>query len=202
MFLAIGFGVAIILVMVTKLNQHALPGTASLYQGPGETNLDLSSPDNTLYLDLKDGRVTIQMRPDLAPLHVARIKELVRQGFYDGLSFHRVLDGFMAQGGDPLGTGMGGSDVHLKGEFSKEKFVRGVVGMGRAQGVDSADTQFFLMLGEGRWLDKKYTIWGQVTDGMDFVDAIKKGDSKANGKVDGEPDIIVRMQISSDAANN
>lgn len=202
MFAAIAFGVAIVLVMVTKLNPHVLPGTASLYEGPAETNLDLNSPDNTLYLDLKGGRVTIQMRPDLAPLHVARMKELVRQGFYDGLTFHRVLDGFMAQGGDPDGTGMGGSGVHLKGEFSKEKFVRGVVGMGRAQSVDSADSQFYIMLGDGRWLDKKYTIWGQVTDGMAFVDAIKKGDRKANGKIDGEADTIVRMQIAGDAAKN
>lgn len=195
--LVLGFVIA---VMALLLNQQPLPKGGTVYQGPGETNLDLSSPDNTLFLDLKDGRVVIQMRPDLAPLHVARIKELVRQGFYDGLTFHRVMDGFMAQGGDPDGTGMGGSGQHLPGEFSSEHFVRGKVGMGRAQNINSADSQFFLMLGGGRWLDKKYTIWGEVTEGMAFVDAIKKGDKHSNGKIDGEPDKIVRMQIAADAA--
>lgn len=192
----------VIAVMALLLNQQPLPKGATLYQGPGETNLDLNSPDNTLYLDLKDGRVVIQMRPDLAPLHVARIKELARQGFYDGLAFHRVMDGFMAQGGDPDGTGMGGSGQNLPAEFSSEKFVRGVVGMGRAQNINSADSQFFLMLGEGRWLDKKYTIWGKVIDGMAFVDTIKKGDSQSNGKIDGEPDKIVRMHIAADVAKD
>lgn len=188
-----------VFAIINKMNSSRLPEGSALYEGPGETNLDLSSPDNTLYLDLKDGRVTIRLRPDLAPKHVARIKDLVRQGFYDGLTFHRVMDGFMAQTGDPQGTGQGGSGVNLGAEFSSEKFVRGVVGMARAGHVDSADSQFFIMLGDGRWLDNQYTIWGEVTDGMEHVDAIKKGDSNANGKVAGEPDKIVKMQLASDA---
>jgi len=171
---------------------------ANLYQGSGETNLDLSSPDNILLLDLAQGQVVIQMRPDLAPRHVARIKELVRQGFYDGVVFHRVLQGFMAQTGDPLGTGMGGSGIKLAGEFSQQKFVRGVVGMARSQGNDSADSQFFIMLGDGRWLDGEYTVWGQVLDGMDAVSALKLGDRAQNGKIDGTPDKVLRMRIKSD----
>jgi len=175
--------------------------SASVYQGAGESNLDLSSADNTLYLDLPAGRVVIGMRPDLAPKHVARIKELVRQGYYDGLTFHRVIEDFMAQGGDPLGTGAGGSGIKIPGEFSSEKFVRGVVGMARSRDIDSADSQFYIMLGNGRWLDGKYTVWGQVLEGMEFVDALKKGSTNANGKISGEPDKIVRMQIKSDAVD-
>lgn len=173
--------------------------SASVYQGAGESNLDLNSADNVLFLDLPAGRVEIQMRPDLAPKHVARIKELVRQGYYDGLTFHRVIEGFMAQGGDPLGTGAGGSGVKIPGEFSSEKFKRGVVGMARSRDVDSADSQFYIMLGNGRWLDGKYTVWGHVNKGMEFVDALKKGDKNMNGKISGEPDKIVRMQIKADA---
>ncbi|MFC1674016.1 peptidylprolyl isomerase [Pseudomonadota bacterium] len=169
-----------------------------MYDGTGETNLDLDSPDNTLYLDLKDGRVVIQLRPDLAPIHVQRIKELVRQGFYDGLTFHRVIDGFMAQGGDPDGTGRGGTGLNLPGEFSKEKFKRAAVGMARAASVNSGDSQFFIMLDDARHLDNQYTVWGQVTEGMEFVDNIKKGQP---GKMAGAPDTIVRMQIAGDTAN-
>ncbi|MEI9985981.1 MAG: peptidylprolyl isomerase [Aliidongia sp.] len=153
--------------------------------------------ENTLYLDLPAGRVVIQMRPDLAPNHVKRIKELVRRGFYDGLVFHRVIDGFMAQGGDPTGTGAGGTGQHLKAEFSAEHHVRGVVSMARAGSPDSADCQFFIMLGENSSLDGKYTIWGQVVSGMEYVDAIKKGDPGDNGKV-ADPTHIVRMQIAAD----
>lgn len=171
----------------------------SVYQGTGETNLDLTSPDNTLYLDLKDGRVVIQMRPDLAPKHVQRIKELVRQGYYDGLTFHRVIEDFMAQGGDPQGTGAGGSGVKIPGEFSKEKFDVGIVGMARSRDVDSADSQFFIMLGNGSWLNGKYTVWGEVVEGMNHVHAIQKGDSNMNGKILGVPDKIIRMQIKADA---
>jgi len=173
--------------------------SASVYQGAGESNLDLNSADNVLFLDLPAGRVEIQMRPDLAPKHVARIKELVRQGYYDGLTFHRVIEDFMAQGGDPLGTGAGGSGVKIPGEFSSEKFERGVVGMARSRDVDSADSQFYIMLGNGRWLDGKYTVWGHVSKGMEFVDALKKGDKNMNGKISGEPDKIGRMQIKADA---
>ncbi|MCR4378551.1 MAG: peptidylprolyl isomerase [Rhodospirillales bacterium] len=161
--------------------------------------MDLNSPDNTLYLDLKGGRVTIRLRPDLAPKHVQRIKELTRQGFYDGLVFHRVIDGFMAQGGDPDGTGTGGSGVFIPAEFSAAKFTRGVVSMARAALDDSADSQFFIMLGDGRFLDGKYTVWGEVSDGMAHVDAIKKGNPAANGKISGEPDKIVKMSIAADA---
>jgi len=153
--------------------------------------------ENTLYLDLPAGRVVIQMRPDLAPNHVARIKELVRRGFYDGLTFHRVIEGFMAQGGDPAGTGAGGTGQKLKAEFSAEKHVRGMVSMARSASPDSADCQFFIMLGDNPGLDGKYTIWGQVTSGMEYVDAIKKGDSANNGAVS-NPTHIVRMQVAAD----
>lgn len=194
----LGVATVAILLMLKKPNQS---NGGPVYQGPGETNLDLESPDNTLFLNLKDGRVVIQLRPDLAPLHVARIKELVRQGFYDGLVFHRVIDGFMAQTGDPMGTGAGGSGVNLGAEFSEEKFVRGVVGMARSQDDNSADSQFYIMLGDGHWLDNKYTIWGVVKDGMEFVDNIKKGGKQTNGTIDGLPDKIVSMQIASDVAD-
>lgn len=153
--------------------------------------------ENTLYLDLKYGRVVIEMRPDLAPHHVARIKELVRQGFYDGLKFHRVIDGFMVQTGDPLGNGTGGSGKNLKAEFSNEHHVRGTVSMARANNPDSADSQFFIMLGDAPYLDGQYTIWGKVTSGMEFVDMIKKGDRANNGMVD-DPDTIVDMKVAAD----
>lgn len=153
--------------------------------------------ENTLYLDLKDGRVVIELRPDLAPNHVARIKELVRQGYYDGLKFHRVIPGFMAQTGCPQGTGTGGSGQKLKAEFSREKHVRGTCSMARAASPDSADSQFFIMFDDSPHLDGKYSIWGQVTSGMDFVDSIKKGSSLANGAVQ-DPDAIVRLQVAAD----
>jgi peptidylprolyl isomerase len=153
--------------------------------------------ENTLYLDLKDGRVVVELRPDLAPAHVARIKELVRQGFYDGLKFHRVIDGFMAQTGCPEGSGMGGSGQKLKAEFSKEKHVRGTCSMARAASPDSADSQFFIMFDEAPHLDGKYSVWGKVTEGMDFVDAIKKGSALRNGSVS-DPDTIVRLRVAAD----
>jgi peptidylprolyl isomerase len=153
--------------------------------------------ENTLYLDLKDGRVVIELRPDLAPKHVARIKELTRQKFYDGVVFHRVIDGFMAQTGDPTGTGMGGSGQKLKAEFSKEPHIRGVLSMARAASVDSADSQFFIVLADSNFLDRQYTVWGKVTKGMEFVDKIKKGDQNDNGKVNG-PDKIIKMQVAAD----
>ena len=154
------------------------------------------SLQNTLYLELDAGRVVISLRPDLAPNHVARIKELARDGFYDGVVFHRVIDGFMAQGGDPTGTGTGGSGENLKAEFSKQKHVRGVVSMARAADPNSADSQFFIVLDDAPWLDGQYTVWGQVTEGMAHVDTLKKGDG-ANGVVD-DPDKIVRMQVAAD----
>ena len=153
--------------------------------------------ENTLYLDLKDGRVVIELLPKAAPKHVARIKELVRQGFYDGIVFHRVIDGFMAQTGDPLGTGMGGSGKKLAAEFNSEPHVRGTVSMARAMDPNSADSQFFICFADARFLDRQYTIWGKVTSGMEFVDKIKKGDSRQNGTVS-NPDKIVKMQVAAD----
>jgi peptidylprolyl isomerase len=153
--------------------------------------------ENTLYLDVPAGRVVIEMRPDLAPHHVARIKELVRRGFYDGIAFHRVIAGFMAQTGDPRGDGTGGSGQNLNAEFSNEHHVRGTVSMARAANPNSADSQFFICFAPAPFLDGKYTIWGQVVSGMQFVDAIKKGD-KDNGAVT-NPDHIIKMQVASDA---
>ncbi len=157
----------------------------------------IKDPENTLIMQLKTGRVVIAMRPDLAPNHVKRIKELVRKGFYDGTPFHRVIDGFMAQGGDPTGTGRGGSGEKLKAEFSSEHHVRGTASMARAQDPDSADSQFFICLAPAPFLDGQYTIWGQVIDGMDHVDQIKKGDKDNNGAVH-DPDKIIWMKVAAD----
>ena len=153
---------------------------------------DIKDPENTLYLDLKDGRVVIELRPDLAPNHVKRIKELVRKGFYDGIVFHRVIDGFMAQTGDPTGSGMGGSGQKLKAEFNKEPHLRGVLSMARAGDPDSADSQFFIVLKDSNFLDGQYTVWGKVISGMQYVDNIAKGEPPAN------PDKIVKMQMAAD----
>jgi len=141
--------------------------------------------------------VVIELRPDLAPRHVARIKELARKGFYDGIVFHRVIDGFMAQGGDPTGTGTGGSGVRLPAEFSNEPFVRGTVGMARSQDPNSADSQFFICFGPAPFLNGKYTVVGRVVEGMEHVDHIKKGDPNANGVVS-QPDKIMRMSVAAD----
>jgi len=149
-------------------------------------------PENTLILTLKDGDVTIALRPHLAPNHVERIKELVRDGFYDGIVFHRVIDGFMAQTGDPTGTGMGGSGKNLAAEFSSEPHVRGTCSMARAADPDSADSQFFICFQESAWLDGQYTVWGQVTDGMEHVDALTRGEPPAN------PDKIEKAVIAAD----
>jgi len=158
---------------------------------------DALDPENTIYLDLKDGRVTIELRPDLAPNHVARIKELVREGFYDGLLWHRVIDGFMAQTGDPDGTGAGGSGQNIDAEFSGENHVRGTASMARANNPNSADSQWFICFEDAPHLDGQYTVWGQVTDGMEHVDKIKRG-AWGSGKVD-DPDSIIKMQIAADA---
>ena len=164
---------------------------ASAQSGKG---IDL---ENTLYLDVKYGRVVIEMLPDLAPNHVARIKELVREGFYDGIVFHRVIDGFMAQTGDPTGSGSGGSGKNLDAEFSSEKHVRGVVSMARAQNPNSADSQFFIVFDDAPWLDNQYTMWGRVTEGMEHIDAIKKGEGQGGSVRD--PDVIVKIQVAADA---
>ena len=154
--------------------------------------------ENTLYMDVPAGRVVIEMRPDLAPATCAQIKALVRRGFYDGIVFHRVIDGFMAQTGDPKGDGSGGSGHPLQAEFSNEKHVRGVVSMARTSDPNSADSQFFIMFAPAPSLDGKYTIWGSVASGMDYVDQIKKGDAARNGAVV-NPDKIIKMQVASDA---
>ncbi|WP_373085785.1 peptidylprolyl isomerase [Sneathiella sp.] len=157
-------------------------------------SLDL---ENTLYLELKDGRVVIEMRPDLAPNHVARIKELAREGFYDGIVFHRVIDGFMAQTGCPDGNGMGGSGKNLSAEFSAEPHLEGTCSMARAGHPDSADSQFFIMFARSPHLDSQYSIWGQVTEGMDAVHAIKKGSGADNGSVS-SPDKIISLKVAAD----
>ena len=154
----------------------------------------MTNTDNTLVLETTQGRVAIAMRPDLAPNHVARIRELVSDGFYDGLVFHRVIDGFMAQTGCPHGTGTGGSGRKLKAEFSKEKHVRGTVSMARAQNPDSADSQFFICFAESPWLNGQYTVWGQVTQGMENVDKIKRGEPVSN------PDRIISAKLQQDQA--
>jgi cyclophilin family peptidyl-prolyl cis-trans isomerase len=156
--------------------------------------------ENTLYLDLKDGRVVIELRPDIAPSHVEQIKSLVRRGFYDGTVFHRVIEGFMAQGGDPTGTGTGGSDLgNLRAEFTdKAKFVRGACGMARSQHPNSANSQFFIMFEPAPHLNGQYTIWGQVVEGMEFVDKIKRG-SGGGGTV-ANPDKIEKVSVAADVA--
>ena len=151
---------------------------------------------DTIFLDTKDGRVTIQLRPDLAPKHAEQIKALAKRGFYDGVVFHRVIDGFMAQTGDPTGTGMGKSDLpNIPAEFSKEPFKRGTVGMARSQEPNSANSQFFICFGDASFLNGQYTVVGQVTSGMDVVDKIKKGSTSDNGKVT-NPDKIVKMSLA------
>jgi peptidylprolyl isomerase len=155
-------------------------------------------PENTIYLDLKQGRVVIQLLPDLAPETVARIKTLSRQGFYDGTPFHRVIEGFMAQGGDPTGTGRGGSKLpDVKGEFTtKRQFLRGVCGMARSGSPDSGNSQFFIMFAPNSALNGQYTIWGQVVKGMEFVDQIKRGTGDSGIVTD--PDRIVHMRVAAD----
>ena len=157
--------------------------------------------ENTLYLELKDGRVVIELLPEIAPNTVARIKELVREKFYDGIVFHRVIEGFMAQTGDPTGTGMGGSGQKQKAEFNDMKHERGVLSMARSASPDSADSQFFIVFDDASFLDNQYTAFGRVIEGMEYVDRIKKGDSNRNGEViDPDKMITVRVAVDVDAA--
>jgi peptidylprolyl isomerase len=149
--------------------------------------------ENTLLMETTKGPVTIRLRPDLAPNHVKRIKELVREGFYDGIVFHRVIDGFMAQTGDPTGSGMGGSGKKLAAEFSKAPHVRGVVSMARANDPNSGDSQFFICFADAHFLDGKYTVWGEVTKGMEAVDKLKRGEPVR------DPDKIVSIKVAADA---
>lgn len=155
---------------------------------------EIKDPENTLILNITHGEVIIELLPDVAPNHVARIKELARDGFYDGIVFHRVIEGFMAQTGDPTGTGTGGSGKNLAAEFNKTPHTRGVCSMARAQAPNSADSQFFICFDDATFLDGQYTAWGKVTSGMEFVDMIKRGEPVNN------PDQIVSMRVAADAA--
>ncbi len=148
--------------------------------------------ENTLFIQLKDGRVVIEMRPDLAPKHVAQIKKLAREGKYDGVVFHRVIDGFMAQTGDPSGTGSGGMGDPLPAEFSKEPHVRGIASMARTNDPNSARSQFFIVFANANFLDGKYTVWGKVTSGMEFVDKIAKGEPPRT------PDKMISVKVAAD----
>lgn len=154
-------------------------------------------PENTLNLDLTYGRVVIKLMPEVAPKHIEQIKTLTRQGFYDGIIFHRVIDGFMAQTGDPTGTGMGGSKLpDLNAEFNSTNFGRGTVGMARSASPNSANSQFFICFDDCSFLNKQYTVWGQVVEGMQFVDQIKRGEPPAT------PDKIVKMTVAADEKPN
>lgn len=155
-------------------------------------------PQNTLAIDLKDGRVLIALRPDLAPKHVERIKTLAAKGFYDGVVFHRVIEGFMAQTGDPKGTGAGGSDLpNLPSEFTKEPFGRGTLGMARTSDPNSANSQFFICFADASFLNNQYTVFGKVVQGMEFVDKIKKGSKSDNGSVS-TPDKMLKVRLLGD----
>jgi cyclophilin family peptidyl-prolyl cis-trans isomerase len=155
----------------------------------------MADPENTLIIETTKGPVVIELRPDLAPNHVERIKTLAREGFYDGIPFHRVIEGFMAQTGCPKGTGTGGSNYpNLKAEFNSEPHVRGVCSMARAQSPDSANSQFFIVFDDATFLDNKYTVWGKVIEGMENVDKIKRGEPVAN------PDKMLSVKVAADAA--
>ncbi len=176
--------------------KSAAPKTAAPKKAaPKQPTVDL---ENRLYLELKDGRVVIDLRPDLAPTHVARIKELAREGFYDGIVFHRVIDGFMAQTGCPQGNGTSGTGKKLKAEFNDAPHVRGVCSMARTPNPDSADSQWFICFGDAAFLDGQYTVWGKVVEGMEHVDAIKKG-APGSGAVQ-NPDKIIKLSVAADAA--
>ncbi len=180
--------------MITRL--IALVFAALVFVAPASAQTD--DPQNTLILTTKDGDIVIRLRPDLAPKHVERIKQLVREGFYNGVVFHRVIDGFMAQSGDPTGTGTGGSKYpDLPAEFSKAPFERGTLGMARTQDPNSANSQFFIMFAPAPHLNGQYTVFGEVVSGMDVVDKIKKGDQARNGTVQ-DPDKIISAKIAAD----
>lgn len=187
------------IMMTSTSAQAANENVATTTGSPSVATTQQTQTDkeNQIYLDLPAGRVVIQLLPTVAPNTVARIKELSRKGFYNGIVFHRVIDGFMAQTGDPTGTGTGGSGKRLKAEFNNEAHTRGAVSMARAADPDSADSQFFIVLKDSRFLDKQYTVFGRVISGMEFVDQIKKGDSSDNGSVK-SPDAIKTMQVAAD----
>ena len=178
--------------MTLRRRDLLLAASAALALGAGPAFADA----DTVVMTTKDGKITIQLRPDLAPNHVKQIEALVRDHFYDGIVFHRVIGGFMAQTGDPTGTGMGGSKLpDIKAEFTDTPFKRGTLGMARSSDPDSANSQFFICLGDAPFLNGKYTVVGQVTAGMDVVDKIKKGDDGDNGKV-ANPDKIIKMTVA------
>ncbi len=182
-----------------NMSRRAFGALSMAAAGAGITGAALAQDlENTLYLDLTYGRVVIQLRPDKAPKTVARIKELAREGFYDGTPFHRVIPGFMAQGGDPTGTGTGGSGRTLPAEFNDTRHDRGTVSMARSSSPNSADSQFFICFAPAPHLDGQYTAFGQVTEGMEFVDRIKKG-AAGSGSVDAPQDRIVKMSVAADA---
>ncbi len=174
----------------------SLIAASALAGGSSAKDLDA---ENTIYLDLKGGRVTIEMFPAFAPNHIAQIKELARAGYYDGSSFHRVIDGFMAQTGSSNGTGVGGSNLtDLEDEFSIKPHWRGTTSMANTGEPNSANAQFFIMLSDSPALDGKYSVWGRVVSGMEHVDAIKKGNEDLDGLVEEEPDRVMRMQVAAD----
>ena len=182
-------------VSTTDTGQTKVTEVKKTEKEPLKETKKTMSESNTLNIQLKDGNVIVKLRPDLAPKHVERIKLLTEQGFYDGLKFHRVIDGFMAQTGDPAGNGTGGSELpDLQAEFSDAPFKRGVLGMARAQSPHSANSQFFIMFAEATHLNGQYTVFGEVTEGMDLVDKIKKGPAHLNGAVD-EPDVMVKVTL-------
>lgn len=173
---------------------NVAPSTPAVDANAPAQGAPSADPANTLVMRIKNGDVKIKLRPDLAPNHVKRVKSLANQGFYDGLKFHRVIDGFMAQTGDPKGDGTGGSSLpDLKAEFNTTPFVRGVVGMARSASPDSANSQFFIMFGSSPSLDNQYTAFGTVSQGMAFVDAIRRGSRSQNGAV-ANPDVIIKMR--------
>lgn len=165
--------------------------------GPVYAQVKPASPDDTLIMELKTGTVTIVMRPDLAPIHVARIKQLVRRGYYNQVPFHRVVPGFMAQTGDRTGTGHGGTGKWMELEPSKTPHVRGTVSMARGANKNSGDSQFFIVTGDNPALDGKYTVWGKVTSGMNLIDKLKPGDKNHDGWVTGA-DRIISLRVASD----
>lgn len=186
----------LILFMNKAIAQNATTSNAGV--GAKNKSTNSANLENILYIDLPYGQVVIEMLPNIAPKHVERIKTLARQKFYDGIVFHRVIDGFMAQTGDPTGTGMGGSKLpDLKAEFSDEPHVRGAVSMARASDPNSGNSQFFIVTADSRFLDGQYSVWGRVIKGMEFVDKIKKGQGR-DGKVVG-PDGMLKVRVASDA---
>ncbi len=182
---------------MTRLNKWLISTFGLLLSAAAAGDAEAADPENMLYIELEGGRVVIHMLPDVAPRHVERIKELARQGFYDGVVFHRVIPGFMAQTGDPTGTGTGGSGQNIDAEFSRVPHVRGSVSMARAQSENSADSQFFIVFAPSSFLDGKYTVWGQVTSGMEHVDAIKNGSESNNGAVT-DPDKMISVRVAAD----